>query len=56
MLRAAVRTFIGPGEGAAPGFGWGNAVEKAVWKVTFPSTFCSVWWMWPFSTVTDPKL
>ena len=22
---------------------------------TLPSTFCSTWWMWPFSTVTDPN-
>ena len=34
-------TFIGPGEGALPGAGCGNAVERAVWKVTLPSTFCS---------------
>src|ERR1700694_192940 len=33
-------TFIGPGEGADPGAGWGNAVDIAVWKVRFPSTFC----------------
>src|SRR5947209_1251508 len=33
-------TFIGPGEGAVPGAGCGNAVERAVWKVTLPSTFC----------------
>jgi hypothetical protein len=26
-------TFIGPGEGAVPGAGCGNAVERAVWKV-----------------------
>src|SRR6185312_4235125 len=33
-------TFIGPGDGALPGAGCGNAVERAVWKVTLPSTFC----------------
>ena len=33
-------TFIGPGDGAVPGAGCGNAVERAVWKVTLPSTFC----------------
>ena len=33
-------TFIGPGDGAAPGAGCGNAVDIAVWNVTFPSTFC----------------
>ena len=33
-------TFIGPAEGAEPGAGCGNAVERAVWKVTLPSTFC----------------
>jgi hypothetical protein len=33
-------TFIGPGDGAAPGAGCGNAVERAVWKTTLPSTFC----------------
>src|SRR4029078_7206475 len=48
-------TFIGPGESAAPGAGCGNAVEAAVWDVTFPSTFCMVWWMCPLSTVTDPN-
>jgi len=36
-------TFIGPGEGAVPGAGCGNAVERAVWKVTLPSTFCITW-------------
>src|ERR1700746_4129478 len=49
-------TFIGPGESALPGAGCGNAVDAAVWNVTLPSTFCMIWWMWPFSTVTDPKL
>src|SRR5580693_1288073 len=48
-------TFIGPGDGAAPGAGCGNAVERAVWKVTLPSTFCMTWWMWPLSTVTEPN-
>src|SRR5712671_7655980 len=48
-------TFIGPGDGAEPGAGCGKAVERAVWKVTLPSTFCITWWMWPFSTVTEPK-
>ena len=38
-----------------PGAGCGNAVERAVWKVTLPSTFCMIWWMWPLSTVTEPK-
>ena len=33
-------TFIGPGDGAVPGAGCGNAVDMAVWNVTFPSTFC----------------
>jgi len=41
MLRSlSSATFIGPGEGAEPGAGCGNAVERAVWKVTLPSTFC----------------
>src|SRR6185503_2811289 len=48
-------TFNGPGEGAVPGAGCGNAVDIAVWNRTFPSTFCSTWWMWPFSTLTDPN-
>ena len=48
-------TFIGPGDGAVPGAGCGKAVERAVWKVTLPSTFCITWWMWPLSTVTEPK-
>ena len=38
-----------------PGAGCGNAVERAVWKVTLPSTFCISWWMWPLSTVTEPN-
>ena len=33
-------TFIGPGLGAVPGAGCGKAVERAVWNVTLPSTFC----------------
>jgi hypothetical protein len=33
-------TFIGPADGAVPGAGCGKAVERAVWKVTLPSTFC----------------
>ena len=48
-------TVIGPGEGAVPGAGCGKAVERAVWKVTLPSTFCIAWWMWPLSTVTEPN-
>src|SRR5258708_11061131 len=48
-------TFMGPGDGAAPGAGCGKAVERAVWKVTLPSTFSMIWWMWPLSTVTEPK-
>src|SRR6476659_479680 len=36
-------TFIGPGEGAAPGAGCGKAVDMAVWNVTLPSTFCMIW-------------
>src|SRR4029453_19102785 len=56
MLRSlSSATFIGPGEGAEPGAGCGKAVERAVWKVTLPSTFCMTWWIWPFSTVTEPK-
>jgi len=34
-------TTIGPGEGALPGAGCGNAVDSAVWKVMLPSTFCA---------------
>jgi hypothetical protein len=33
----------------------GNAVDSAVWKVTFPSTFWMIWWMCRLSTVTEPK-
>src|SRR2546425_3583241 len=47
--------FIGPGAGALPGAGCGNAVDIAVWTATWPSTFWTTWWMWPLSTVTDPK-
>jgi len=35
----SVETSIGPGEGAPPGAGCGNAVDSAVWKVMLPSTF-----------------
>ena len=38
---SAGTSFIGPGAGACPGAGWGKPVERAVWKVMFPSTFCS---------------
>ena len=48
-------TTMGPGAGAVPGAGWGKAVERAVWKLMFPSTFWAIWWMWPFSTVTEPN-
>src|SRR5207244_9660765 len=55
MRRASVSgIFIGPGDGAAPGAGWGNAVDIAVWNRTLPSTFVITWWMWPLSTVTEP--
>ena len=37
------------------GAGCGNAVERAVWNVTLPSTFCITWWIWPLSTVTEPN-
>ncbi len=40
-LQLARRTIIGPGFGAAPGAGCGNAVAIAVWKATLPSTFCT---------------
>ena len=33
---AAGTPFIGPGAGAVPGAGWGNAVDAAVWKVMLP--------------------
>ena len=56
MRRASVSgIFIGPGDGAAPGAGWGNAVDIAVWNRALPSTFVITWWMWPLSTVTEPK-
>src|SRR6201996_6479443 len=48
-------TTIGPGLFAVPGAGCGNAVERAVWNATLPSTFCITWWMCPFSTVTEPN-
>ena len=38
-----------------PGVGCGKAVDIAVWNDMLPSTFCMIWWMWPLSTVTDPK-
>jgi hypothetical protein len=34
---------MGPGFDASPGFGWGKASYRAVWKVMFPSTFCMIW-------------
>src|SRR5262249_8626246 len=48
-------TFMGPGDGADPGAGCGNAVERAVWKVTLPSPFCLARWIWPLRTVTEPN-
>ena len=36
-------TVMGPGEGAVPGAGCGKQVERAVWKVILPSTFCTIW-------------
>src|SRR5579863_1854883 len=48
-------TFIGMKCGAGLGGVIGNAVERAVWKVMLPSTFWKIWWMWPLSTVTEPK-
>jgi hypothetical protein len=30
-------------------------VDNAVWNTTLPSVFCITWWMWPFSTVTEPN-
>src|SRR5271166_657135 len=47
MVRSlsAGTSFIGPGDAAVPGAGCGNAVERAVWNVTLPSTFCMIWWM-----------
>ena len=41
----AVGTCSGPGPAAVPASGWGYAVERAVWKVMLPSTFCTIWWM-----------
>ena len=35
-------SLFGPAWAALPGAGWGNAVEVAVWKAIFPSTFCTV--------------
>src|SRR3954462_2193790 len=55
LRRRSSDTVIGPGEGAAPGAGCGNAVDIAVWKVTYPSTFSITWWMWPLSTDTEPN-
>src|SRR5208282_1822444 len=34
------RSLIGPGLGAVPGAGCGNAVDRAVRNATLPSTFC----------------
>src|SRR5260221_13598650 len=55
FFNRSASTFIGPGDGADPGAGWGKAVDMAVWNDTWPSTFCITWWMWPFSTETDPN-
>jgi hypothetical protein len=48
-------TFMGPGWLAGPGAACGNAVDMAVWNMTFPSVFCITWWMCRLSTVTDPN-
>src|SRR6266851_5234590 len=55
FLNRSASTFIGPGDGAAPGAGCGNAVDIAVWNETWPSTFCMTWWTCPFRTDTDPN-
>ena len=55
LRSSPAETTFGPGEGAVPGAGCGKALDRAVWKATFPSTFCMSWWMWPLSTVTEPK-
>src|SRR4051812_8450896 len=41
MLRnfSAGTFLMGPGDSAFPGSGCGNAVERAVWNVMFPSVF-----------------
>src|ERR1700720_903928 len=44
-----------PPGGPEPGAGCVNAVDIAVWKLTLPSTFCTIWWMCPFKTVTEPN-
>src|SRR4029450_5408039 len=48
-------TLRGPGPGPTPGAGCGNAVDRAGWNVMLPSTFCMIWWMWPFSTGEAPN-
>ena len=50
-----VAVTAGNPPGPSPARGCGNAVERAVWNRILPSTFCTIWWIWPFSTVTDPK-
>ena len=45
VIPSTVRSFSagtskGPGEGTVRGAGCGKAVDLAVWKVTWPSTFC----------------
>ena len=34
--------------------GFAKAANPDV-TATLPSTFCITWWMWPFSTVTEPN-
>ena len=34
LAQAAGLDHIGPGDAASPGFGCGNAIDIAVWKVT----------------------
>ena len=44
--RRAIRPperVLGRATGAVPGAGCGKAVERAVWNVTLPSTFCMSW-------------
>src|SRR5690348_16606512 len=48
-------TVSGPGLGAVPGAGWGNAIDFAVWNVTLPSTLLITWWTWPLRHVTAAK-
>ena len=54
-LQAIGRDFHGAGRWSRTGRGLRKRRRHRGVEHHLPSTFCITWWMWPFSTVTDPK-